>query len=436
LNLHGRSVVMIGDSHAQGLDPHVGNRILDLGAKSYRAITLSGKSTGYIVEHGGLAALVAETRADIAILVTGTNDGIALSDRMREQADIERLVMQARPASPLFWGPPTMRRSDLVTLASVIAQTAGPIAEGHGGSYVDSRPITQYAEPSGAFHFTRKGYEWWAEAALGASFPDNMGMARLPASFDPTKGTGVWIRTEVLHAGEEIRIPLGYLSALAKKESGGNPRNQNPSGATGLFQIMPRSLRGAPADRGRGGYNGRWNESLAVTDLFDPEVSIRVASRMMGEVIATWSRDYPEFLSADWYSPRFVGLFAMGWNMGPGISEVVRVLRDHQYKVPEVSVETVWHAASPALRHAGQHPRDPDGRSRLNFARAVASEYAGGRSGGEIIEILAARGRGRRGEAPRFAQAGMGGGGGLLLLAAAGTAGLVLAAQKKRKKEE
>jgi cell wall-associated NlpC family hydrolase len=68
-------------------------------------------------------------------------------------------------------------------------------------------------------------------------------------------------------AAQKYGVPAALLSAVAKQESGYDPRAVSPAGARGLMQLMPATAR-----------------SLGVTNPFDPAQAIDGAARMLRDL--------------------------------------------------------------------------------------------------------------------------------------------------------
>jgi hypothetical protein len=68
-------------------------------------------------------------------------------------------------------------------------------------------------------------------------------------------------------AAQKYGVPAALLSAVAKQESGYNPRAVSPAGAQGLMQLMPGTAR-----------------SLGVTNAFDPTQAVDGAARMLRDL--------------------------------------------------------------------------------------------------------------------------------------------------------
>ncbi|MCX6397856.1 MAG: transglycosylase SLT domain-containing protein [Propionibacteriales bacterium] len=74
-------------------------------------------------------------------------------------------------------------------------------------------------------------------------------------------------------AAEKYGVPAGLLSAVAKQESGYNPKAVSPAGAQGLMQLMPGTAKG-----------------LGVTNSFDPAQAVDGAARMLRDLTNRFGR--------------------------------------------------------------------------------------------------------------------------------------------------
>jgi soluble lytic murein transglycosylase-like protein len=68
-------------------------------------------------------------------------------------------------------------------------------------------------------------------------------------------------------ASRKYGVPAALLSAVARQESGYDPRAVSPAGAQGLMQLMPGTAKG-----------------LGVTDPFDPVQAVDGAARMLRDL--------------------------------------------------------------------------------------------------------------------------------------------------------
>lgn len=102
--------------------------------------------------------------------------------------------------------------------------------------------------------------------------------ARVPAG---TPYAGLFGR-----AGQAYGVDPSLLAAVARQESGFDPRAVSPAGAQGLMQLMPATARG-----------------LGVADPFDPSQAVDGAARLLRDLIGRFGR---------------VDLALAAYNAGPG----------------------------------------------------------------------------------------------------------------------
>lgn len=74
-------------------------------------------------------------------------------------------------------------------------------------------------------------------------------------------------------AAEKYGVPATLLSAVAKQESGYDPKAVSPAGAQGLMQLMPGTAKG-----------------LGVTNSFDPTQAVDGAARMLRDLTQRFGR--------------------------------------------------------------------------------------------------------------------------------------------------
>jgi hypothetical protein len=158
------------------------------------------------------------------------------------------------------------------------------------------------------------------------------------------------------HAGD---LPVALLRALAFHESSFNPRDVNPAGAFGLFQITRPALDG---------YNVRHGTTHEPADLLDPELNTTIAVDHLQRILATYA-PHPA-LKADWASRRFVELLVFGWNAGHnGVVRIVGRMEATGLPPDRITIDTVSQLAAP-----GTHLASP---KNVGYAKAVARTYFG-----------------------------------------------------------
>ncbi|MBB5411703.1 hypothetical protein HDG34_005664 [Paraburkholderia sp. HC6.4b] len=131
-----------------------------------------------------------------------------------------------------------------------------------------------------------------AEAATGGVWPGSANVQRAetaPGAAGATGEMGAPLNPAVAQwaqklnfAGTEARygLPVGLLSAIAQKESRGNPVAVSPAGARGLFQFMPATAR----EYG--------------IDAFNPAQAADAAARKMSGLLARYKGNLTYALSA------------------------------------------------------------------------------------------------------------------------------------------
>lgn len=73
-------------------------------------------------------------------------------------------------------------------------------------------------------------------------------------------------------ASETYGVPLNLLKAVAKAESGFNPKATSSCGAMGIMQLMPATAK-----------------SLGVTDAYDPQQSIMGGAKYLGRLLKSYN---------------------------------------------------------------------------------------------------------------------------------------------------
>lgn len=93
-----------------------------------------------------------------------------------------------------------------------------------------------------------------------------------------TQGKGTELNTDLedifARASETYNVPENLLKAVAKAESGFNPKAVSKCGAMGVMQLMPATAR-----------------SLGVTDAYDPEQNIMAGAKYLSQKLQTYNGD-------------------------------------------------------------------------------------------------------------------------------------------------
>src|SRR5207237_605627 len=85
-------------------------------------------------------------------------------------------------------------------------------------------------------------------------------------------------RDQIAKASKTAAIPPDLLQALMREESALDPRALSPTGALGLTQVMPGTAREIARRLKLHGF--------VPSNLFDPDVSIRIGGAYLGELYA------------------------------------------------------------------------------------------------------------------------------------------------------
>ena len=140
-------------------------------------------------------------------------------------------------------------------------------------------------------------------------------------------------------------LPVAFLRALAKNESGFDPnsdmgKGKAPNAAKGILQVMG----GVRED-----FNLRMGTSFNSQDLFDPIICTRIASAALTRFIFSYARNHPDSLGTDWTDRRWVELVVFGWNAGysekGGVGKAVYILEKNGIRGPKVTIDAVHEVA-------------------------------------------------------------------------------------------
>lgn len=159
----GMRVVHVGDSHVGGLKVALQALLTPLGV-GYEAHFRNGISTV-----GALSAGWPVRGADVILVTLGTNDTPAQGYVEAVASLVRQLRQQAPEAALVWWGPPSLHRSDVIGLPNEIVPLQRQAVTALGGVYVDSRPWAS-SDAADGVHLTRDGYARWADGALKHTF--------------------------------------------------------------------------------------------------------------------------------------------------------------------------------------------------------------------------------------------------------------------------
>ena len=118
-------------------------------------------------------------------------------------------------------------------------------------------------------------------------------------------------------------LPVPFLRALARRESGNNPSDAKGP-AWGLLQVGIDARAGNVLKS----YNERTGTAYIPRDMLDPTLNVRVAADLLSRIVELYK---VEGLEADWTNGNWVGLVVAGWNAGysrkAGVIKVIRHLK-------------------------------------------------------------------------------------------------------------
>lgn len=165
--LQGVKVLHVGDSHVGGLQGPM-ERLVRASGGTYEAVFRNGISTGRAIDAGWENA-IESARPDVVIVTLGTNDATALELEVTFVRRFIDLIHTAAPrASIVWWGPPSLLRSDIADAPPLIAEAQRSAIAQQGANFVDSQEFV--ADGQDGVHFTAFGYGQWAEGNLRKTF--------------------------------------------------------------------------------------------------------------------------------------------------------------------------------------------------------------------------------------------------------------------------
>lgn len=116
--------------------------------------------------------------------------------------------------------------------------------------------------------------------------PESSAVAGRTTSAVPGLSSDVPFANLFTAAAQKYGVDADLLAAVAKQESGYDPKAVSPAGAQGLMQLMPATAKG-----------------LGVTDSFDPAQAVDGAARLLSDLLDRFGR---------------TDLALAGYNAGPG----------------------------------------------------------------------------------------------------------------------
>jgi lysophospholipase L1-like esterase len=153
-------LLLIGDSLAQGLSPHLKALATDAGLP-YLGAGVAGSRVAQWIDSQWLSAALQEFSPNLVLLCLGTNDAYSNLSVQQERAHVDALLARLPAQAEVVWvGPPLLPatysgRAAHVELVEAIADRTE--------HYYDSQELDIPRGPDG-LHPTAAGYAGWAGA--------------------------------------------------------------------------------------------------------------------------------------------------------------------------------------------------------------------------------------------------------------------------------
>jgi len=155
------TVVLIGDSHMEAIANDLAPLLARQDLHVVRAVASRGKSTAWYVETGKLGEIVAEFRPDIVVVELGTNDQPNVNYTRTLAAAVAQIRAQGSPE--IIWFGPSYSAGSLSPRLAEIRSRQSATLPGLNVRWFDSWPMTRTGHGPDGIHFTRAGYQAWAE---------------------------------------------------------------------------------------------------------------------------------------------------------------------------------------------------------------------------------------------------------------------------------
>ena len=174
--------VLIGDSQAQGLEPHLREYMRARGYALLGASTQPGWSTSRFVEDG-IARRLVSAAPDLVLVALGGNDAaITASQQAALASDISTLVAQLRAGGTrhIIWiGPAHSMNSDVARRHRSTTALHKLIMPALDVEWHDGDPMTRdLGHTADGTHFTRTSYARWAARVNAVLFTSSSGAGR------------------------------------------------------------------------------------------------------------------------------------------------------------------------------------------------------------------------------------------------------------------
>ncbi len=197
--------------------------------------------------------------------------GVALPRTSQEQATVGTPVAglaQAQPGDLVFYEP-------------------GPNGPGHVGIYIGNGKIIDAPHTGTSVQVQAVGQPFEIRRVLaGPGQGAGPGLSAVGGAIPASLGVPSSLLPLFEQASAQSGVPASLLAAVAKQESGFNPRAVSSAGAQGLMQLMPSTAAGMGVDP------------------FDPQQAIGGAARLLSSYLQQYGGSVPLALAA--------------YNAGPG----------------------------------------------------------------------------------------------------------------------
>jgi len=175
----GKRIGIVGDSHIEALGPALKRRLQAQGATVPIVMPRRGWSTRRFAGAADLGSRMRPHRLDVLIISLGGND-FQEPSLSRYLPQLERVAQMAKTAArQVIWlGPATSIAEPVKSRFNQLATWQESVLPQMGVEWVDSRRMTRAGHARDGLHYTRAGYEGWAETLM-----DDLAAGSTPAGY-------------------------------------------------------------------------------------------------------------------------------------------------------------------------------------------------------------------------------------------------------------